>query len=462
MITEIPRETAKNIIEATLYSAVGTFFIRGISVVGYGVVIARLSLHDYGVVVLALSFLTPAVAMMLFGLERLFVSSVADARGSGSFGFVKGLMHDYFTLVAVAAALLFFSAYIFRGIIAQSYEIYFLKYFWIIAAVILGQVAFNGIQVVLEGFERLRHLALLQSVESFVRNVFVIAFAARLDIGLVLVFYAVGKFAAAGVGLAAGIPVFQELTRAGERREQRALKTLIRRHGKWEIAQKVLDQFTAPFKVWLIKFFVSVEGVAVYDFAQKIYSVIVSALPVKAVIFPIISRTINDRLLAHAIITKAKKYVGLFYVVVYIVALVAVPVIITRYFPQYRGEVAIIAVVLLHLFIEVYKLGQGALLYALEQQRFRFLLFYPSLVVQVVLTIVMTRAWGVAGTIFAWHVEGVIFGFLTNRYLAKRFGMRFGGARELFRFDEYDQWLLRNIRIRLKRFLRIRDADKNE
>ncbi len=451
MNARIPRDTAKSIIEATLYSSVGSFFVRGFSVVGYGVVIAQLSLHDYGVVVLLLSFLTPAVAFVLFGFERMFVSSVASARGEGRLGFVKGLMREYFLLAGALAFVFFAAAFLFRAVIARSYDVFLFQYFWVVAAVILGQMLFNGVQIVLEGFERLKHLALLQSVESLVRNAAIIVLAPHLNIASVIVLYAAGKFAASAAGFSAVLPVLRELGAIRVRPERRALFTLIRHHGKWEIAQKMLDQLTAPLKVWVIRLFVNVEGVAVYDFAQKIYSVIISALPVKAVVFPIISRTIAERSLARAIIVKSKKYMLLFYIAVYAAALAISPAVIERFFPQYRGEILVVAVVLLHLFVEVYKLGQGALLYALKEQRYRFFIFYPSLAVQVILTIVMTRAWSVIGTVVAWHLEGVIFGFITNQYLTRRFGMGFWDSREFFRFDEYDRWLLRGVRIRLKR-----------
>lgn len=450
----------KTIAQGTIYGSLGTVFIRGLSVVGYSLVIRQLSLYNYGVFTLLISITGPTLAIILFGFDRIFVSSIAKARGSGNFGRVRALVQEYYGLVLMLLGGCLLGGYVLQEVLASHYDKQLVQYFWTLALFILSQLVFNMVQLVLEGYERLNTLALLQSVEALVRNVLIITLVLNLNITLLLKINSIAKFAAAGVGLASLVVIFKTLFR--ERPERFVLLGIFREHGKWEIARNIVDDITGPLQLWLIKIFVNVPAVAAYGFAKIIYSFIQDIVPIKGAVFPVISRLIaSEKKLAYLVALKAKKYLILFYGVMYLASLAFLPVVIRLFFPQYGGETVIVFLVLLHLFVDGYKVGQNPLLYALEQQKFQFILFNFGLLLQVVLDVSFIYFWGVPGIIWSWHIQALALGIAINIYLARKLAIPMGGWKELIRFDQYDHMLFEKVLENVKRiFRRISSGNK--
>ena len=60
---------------------------------------------------------------MLFGFDRIFVSTIAKARGEGKYAYLKGLLYDY-ALLALSLALLFFcGVYLLRNYLVEYYDL---------------------------------------------------------------------------------------------------------------------------------------------------------------------------------------------------------------------------------------------------------------------------------------------------------------------------------------------------
>lgn len=444
-MTSEQRSIGKIITEGTISASLGNIFVRGLSVIGYALVLHRLSLHDYGVFTLLISLMAPALAIILFGFDRVFVSSIAQARGAGNMPKVKGLIQQYYGYALLFSGVCLAGGYFFKNILARTYDIHVLEYFWLVSAVVVAQMLFNMVQLVLEGHEELNTLALLQSVEAISRSVLIVALLPHLGISTLLLIHAAAKGVAVVVGFRAFGRIWKTLSEV--RGEQGAFFGVFQAQGKWDITRAIVDDLTAPLKVWLVKFFVDTPSVAIYDFAQNVYSFFLGTLPIKGVIFPVVSRVASEaRERAYLIITKAKKYLLLFYSVQYLIALIVFSPFIHYFFPQYAASIVIVFAVLLHVFTDTYKVGQAALIYGLNQQKFQFFLAQFGLLLQLVLDISFTYYWGVMGIIFSWHLQAIILGIATNRYLHKKFNVVTWDWNGFFSYDEYDQILVERIK----------------
>ena len=184
---------------------------------------------------------------------------------------------------------------------------------------------------------------------------------------------------------------------------------------------------------------------AIFDFARNVYAFFVSIFPVSKTIFPIISRSIADKEKIHLIISKAKKYSFLSYLPMYGAALIFTVPVLTYFFPQYLGSQWVIYLVLLHFVSDVYKMGQSALLYAYNRQKFIFFITPVFLFFQIVFDVVFVSTVGLIGIVLAWHTQALMSGYIYNYYIHKNIGIRHTRARYFFQYDSYDRLILSEI-----------------
>ena len=109
---------------------------------------------------------------------------------------------------------------------------------------------------------------------------------------------------------------------------------------------------------------------------------------------------------------------------------------------------------MMHLFIDVYKLGQDALIYAYQEQKFLFQTTPIYLLLQIVVDIVCMCFFGVLGVAISWHLFAFISGFITNRYLLYKQHLKNYSWKMYIQFDEYDRIIVQKIFFRLPLFVK--------
>ena len=295
------------------YSSAGNMAIKALSLISYFIIVNRLAVHDYGIFVLLTTLVGPASAVTFFGFDRIFVSNYAQAKGENNLSKMKGLLKEYFFSCFLLLFLFLLFIYIARDFLITRYDIYLMQYFSLVVFFIISQIFFSFILLFLEANEKFKESSSLQVLESFSRIILVFFLINNLSVESVLLIYSVSKLIAflGGVIYILFNKVNFFITK--DMAEKKVLWGIIKKHGKWEILRNMMDGFIGPFKIWIIKIFISVDGVAVYDLAKNIYSAIIGIFPVKAVLFPIISRLINQREKIQIIVAKAEKYAFIFF-----------------------------------------------------------------------------------------------------------------------------------------------------
>lgn len=443
----------KKISEGLLYSSGSRVIIKFFSAIGYFLVINRLSIHDYGVFVILLATISPLSTLIFFSLDRLFVSTCAQARGKNEIGRLKGLIREYFQLVAVCTIFVLLCTFGLHFFLkGASWAIYF----WPLGLFLFSQIVMNVFSLFLEAHEKFKEISIVESFESISRCFVVIicAFVFHFSVTTVLVLYSLGKIAASLVSLRYVIPLILELKRHKEVRQQNTLKSLIQSFGKWEIARAMLEQGITPLRLWIIKFFVQVEGVAIFDFARSMYGVVSGLVPLKRILFPIISRFVKDKEKGFIIVMKAKKFIFFTYCFFYLGLAITLPFALPIFFPAYSSHTLFVLFVMLHLFVDVYKLAQDAVIYAFQEQKFLFQATPFFLLLQILVDIASMRIFGVIGVAISWHVGAFLTGFFTNWYLYHKQHLKKYSWKMYFRYDEYDRIIIGSVITRLPRWVR--------
>src|SRR3989339_294062 len=443
----------KKIGEGLFYSSLGNLVIKGISLVGYLLMVNRLAPHDYGVFLLVVSLTAPVLALSTFGFDRLLVSAFSQFRGQGEWGKARGLFREYSLCFVAILAICISGQFLLREWLIPRSDIYLLNFFLPYLILLLGQAFFNLVLIYCEANEMFRRSSSLQVLEPILRTGLVVFFLNRLDISLLLIIYGGAKLVPAIVGWI-NLQFFSvKSDQSNMISERGVLYAVFRQRGKWEMLKNVCDNLISPWKTWVIKLVINVETVAVWDFAQNLYSAILGFFPIKAVLFPIISRIISDRELASRITIKARKYAAIFYLFSFVVGGIALKFLLHYYFLNYAAQYWLIMLVVAHLFIESYRIGQVALLHALNQQKYMFQMYPIFLGLELVLYVSFSLLGGFVGYILAWHLIVFLAGYIYDRRLRQYLPIGLNHWRSFLTFDQYDRWLWQKIGDRFRLIL---------
>lgn len=441
------------IAQSVFQGFVGGIVVKASSAIGYVLILSRLSIHDYGVFVLLVSLVGPASSIILFSFDRIFVSHFAAALGRRDFSAMKGLFVEYYRASLVMATLFFIGVYLLRNYFTQ-FDVYLIRYFWAVCLFVATQISMNMVFLFLEGSQRFKEIWIVQSVESISRTgaVIIACLSISFSVDLVILLYAGAKLIATIVGVLYVRRLHRTYFPAELDRQKGILLSTLKQYGKWDIARNLFEQAVQPLKFLIIKFFVNIESVAIYDFAKNVYSVTSSLFPVKSIIFPAVARSVHKKEVLYRIVEKSKKYMGVLYIVSFVAILVITPTVVRMIFPQYQGFEYIVYLTVLRLFVDVYKIGQDALLYAFNRQAFMFKVQPFFTAISIILDIVFAKAFGLVGIVISWHLYALITGFVQNRYLFNVVGVAKIKWKDLLRFDNYDKEILLSIVGRIRSF----------
>lgn len=438
-------EVIKKISEGVLYSSGSRIFIKIFSAIGYFLIINRLSIHDYGVFVLLIASLAPASTLVFFNFDRIFVSSISKARGEKNFGFIKGMVKEYFFVIFFALVVVFAISFGVHHFLIKNAS--WSLYFWPLGIFFVSQVFMNVVSLFLESNEKFKEISFAESVESVSRCFYLLLLAifSHFSVVAVLVVYSLGKLTASGVSLYYALPLLVQLKKYPIIREKSVLKKIIKNFAKWEIARSILEQSIQPLRLWILKFFVNIEGVAIFEFARSMYGVVSSIIPMKKILFPIVSRFARDKEKAGLIIMKAKKVTFFANALFFVGLALTLPFLLPWFFPAYTAHYIFILFVLLHLFIDVYKLGQDAVIYAFQEQKFLFQVAPLFLILQLLVDIFSMKFFGVYGVVISWHLFAFLTGYFTHWYLFRKQHMKKHSWARYYRFDAYDRLILSKV-----------------
>jgi len=425
--------------------------LRAISFVSFLVMVRELTMYDYGNLQLLFSLIGPAVTITSLGLNQLITSDIAVYRGAADVTRMRRLIADYVWVVSILTAVLILAAWLFqdgiKGLVSADLQ----TYFFLLCLLIISQIIQNTSSVILTAFERFGELSLYQFAEGVVRLLVLLSLYVVSEFSLytVSIAYIIGKFVPSLVSVFSIRKILRKFELSKDKPFM-LIANVMKKHGKWDMVSVVLSTSVGNLWPWIVRTFAGTGAVAVYAFSQKIYSTVVGVLPLRSVLFPVISTEIHKgRKYVENIVTKAKKYLFFAYLAAIILLAIVLAPALNWFFPEYVSAYWVIMIMMTHLFIDVYSLGQTAVLYAHKKQKDLFAVSVFSVVMAVVSQISLIYLFGIWGMVAAWLLTSLVIAFLRELVVQKKTGLRLWNWRSFFIYDEFDKKIVHQFKKRL-------------
>ncbi len=447
----------KHIASSTFFLSLSAVLQKPASLYIFYLLVSHLSMHDYGVLVLLFSFTGPAIVILTLGLGDLFKSEIALARGEGDLVRVKSITYGFLKLGLLIFACSFFLTFFSKSYLESHYSVYLVQFYFLIVLFIAGQYFLNFVAGVLGGFEKFFRTSLLDMGEQLFRLVFLVLAFNFWDFGflkIALIAYIGSKWFAAFLGIGISFRLFKQIIFSGKTRKG-VFAAIIKTTGKWIIFQQVFSGSLRNVNVWLIKVFLSAEAVALYSVASKMYSFITSLLPIQTVIFPLISKRIQDKEIVSLVVRKARKYYFIVSVAIITGVWLFADIFLLKLFPQYLISSFLIKLLVFKLLVEVWGIGQEAILFARRRQRFLFFMSIYGTLQQLFLVFISLYYFGLVGFILAIILNAALSRVIIEFYIKKYLGLLKFSLKDYLSYDDYDRIIINAVLKRLIFFIKL-------
>ena len=426
-------------------------FIQASSFVTFFIIVSHLSLKDFGLLQLLFSVIGPGTTIALIGLDRLIVSDIAVLRAQKNEGAIRQLLVEYSVTGSALLGASFVFAWFLKGYLSQFYVTGLAQFYWALVCLVSAQATMNFTSVIFEAYEQFNLSFWTKWCESLVRLSVVASFFLWFSFSLqsILWAYVLAKVVSGLFSVLLLPRVIQK--RSTFQKKQHILLSIFKKHGKWEIISSFVLTISDNIGPWFVNFYVSTEAVALLAFTQKVSTACMSLMPIKSVLFPILSHALGEsREKAFLLISTVRKYSFLITCCFLLVSISLIRFPILWFTPQYIDSLMLIRLALLHLFVDVFTLGQSIIFYARKAQKRNFFISIFSAALSIVLQIIGVLLFKAAGVIISWLCVGVIVGIVREYTIHKHLDLPHTSLRSLFWYDARDKEILASIIVQIR------------
>ncbi len=434
------------------WTSASSVVIRLAGLIYLFVILRTLSVYEYGVVELVLSIPPLLSFFALPGLETTLIADMGVEREKGDRGRMRYLFESFLSvrllLAAVAWALVFFSA----PFVAAFYNAHIGNMVRVVSFVFLSGALRTLYLVLFRVGLKFKVIALYSALEEVLKLTLLLLL---LQLTPVPPLAAVGAYVGAEwIALLALAPWAAQVRRelfAGARgtRGFRAVLHLLRAHGKWSVFSTYMGSFHNSIRLWLIKFFVSTEAVAVFAVAQGLLQQTAALFPLNRVLMPIIPQYVARKDIFLKLVDKAIKYQLIGYAALGAGAAIFFPPILGMIFPQYENSFSLFRIMLLALLPGAVGGVFGAAFFALKRQKDLFGALVKNAVFSIVLSLVLLPLWGVVGAAVELILARTFYAWERYRVLKRVYPGFSPTLRDFLSFDAFDLMLLKRVREKL-------------
>lgn len=415
-----------------------------IAVLNSFIVFTVLTLYQFGLYQLVLAFIGIVGAFMFIGINGVVVNDLIRFEKEGKRGAANKLLKEYILVRLFFGLVLFVAVFLGGGWIASLYG-KDIGLFIRIASFIL---VLDSVMQILNTFLTAKLNFSILAVQSFAREAFKLALLSffllfsTLGIREVLLSY-VGS---AGL-LAFGLTIFslpKLKDNFGETSQQSIFWDVFKSYGKWAIFRAYLKQVNEKIGVWLIKFFISTEAVALFILAGSLVDVLKSFFP-DSVLTALISREVSDTERFRRIFSRGIKYFFILSLIFLLFGMTVFPPIINLLISKYQPAMPFFKVMLFSLpFFAILKLLSATLIAHRDQYIF-FLRTLMSSLILLLLAPLFYSVWGLWGAVAIYLADyGLAVLLLFGRVFKFHPGLSFS-VRDFFVFDAYDRVFIQNL-----------------
>jgi O-antigen/teichoic acid export membrane protein len=429
---------------------------RIVSLGGFLFLVRYLSLADYGRLNLLLSLVWPAVALITLGLQGVIQSEVTVARGRENWGRVRDILSEYGYLnLILFFVVLIISLFLQKSVLVAGWVgIEYSPYFYSLAGYLFFHLVLSYSVLILKSYEYLKSVAAVETGEIVIRTILFVGLWALVPINLANIFiaYSAAKMLAAFASLYLARPVFLRVM-SHQRVTRGVLREMIKSFAKWSMVKSILSQFTGSIDLWLVRYFISSEAVAIYSVANKGLSFVVKLLPFSVIIEPMIQKSIDNKEFVSIVIKKARKYSFVYFSVAVVGIYLFMRPFLSIFAPQYVTGIVVFYILAPKLWATSLEMGQTPLLIAHRAQFFLFLQFLAVFILRIVLMTGGLYFLGINGLAGA-HVLVVVSTFLLREvYIRKRLDYHLLTPKDYYTTDYYDRLIIEKVKAVIMRIV---------
>lgn len=224
---------------------------------------------------------------------------------------------------------------------------------------------------------------------------------------------------------------------------------LIFGQGKWVILQKFVRQGEKNLRPFFIQYFIGREAVALFSVAEKLFMHLVTLIPMQSVLVPAVSSEVHDEDRSRRVFERGVKYSVPFYALIALVSFFAVPWLLVFLFPQYLSALPLFNIFLLYIpFVGVSYL-LTSFFFSQHEQRAAFFIVLARFGVFLALAPLFLRLFGLTG-IAAEYIISLYFNDILRYFsLVRHHPFLRVRMSVLFRVDDYDRALWSRIKKRV-------------
>jgi O-antigen/teichoic acid export membrane protein len=425
------------------------------SVLGARLVFHYLPPAVYGQLALFLSFYATGTIFLSFGLDGVFTSEIARARGVGERGRAKFLFSCYLALLLTTGTLLLF-VFIAIGIWRAELLMWSVMggYLWLTAPNNAAHTLFHSVT-------RYRRLA----GQSIIRSLSRLALLATLPwwwpgelLAGVALTYPLMELAVLLVSLYLARVAWGQMKEASTAAyDHKDLLSLLTKKGVYVTLSIPIKKVAGQLPVWFLKAMVGDAGVGAYAAAQKAFQ-LVSAFfsSLETTLFPLVSEQAKshpERL--RVALRQAQKYSFWLGVLVAVIGdITASWIILLIAGEQYVIAIPLFSLFLWRLIIYAFAQSQRPIFFAIGEQRWLFFTYLFTTILEAVLLLTGIHLLGPIGAVWAVHL-GRVIAVTMRLILTLRLAPHLWVApRGVFKVEEFDRRLWRGLRNRAQGVLK--------
>lgn len=423
------------------------------------ILVSFLPQKEYGLFILAIATYNIGKIFLNFGLSGIVVSEIARYRGMQEVGKIKRILKEFTGFQFVTSLLLSIVVFFMAEQIAAIYSQKVVDIVRILAIMLFFEGMRDVFRTALHGYSKFFMYSSVQIVETMVRLIFTYVFLVQLNGGVywAVVAYLIGVLASTLVFFIHYLSLWRSIGKA-KTYESGLFWTMFRDYGKYAPMDGILKKVRDNIPEWIINFFWSLETVAAFGFARKIYTPLRDGFgSVEKVLLPTMSeQATRDPKKFYIMFQKGTKYAFWASCALLIPAILAAPWLVEFIAPKgYSDSVWVLQILFFSLLMTGLSNPQNSTLFALKSQKYLFYSRVVVLFVFLVTAIPLSMYLGAIGMALSLLVRN-ISGMLTRMHFLKKTSPEFRiNISGLFKIDDYDKQTLGRSFKKIKRTLRI-------
>lgn len=423
-------------------SAFWNFITKGIGLLNTFLTITSLTLYQYGVFQLLLSF--SGIPSDFLNLGSAVISNeISRAIADNRMADAKRIFIEYSLVRFIISVLVWIVMFFGATYFFQKYNIDFIKDMRLISVLILTEGIFSIIRSLCLIRLEFGIVALRYTINKAVQSVVLIFFFLQGNLGLKQLIWSIIIASTLSV-LAISFKFLRVYLRWSDVKPSKKIMVwnIFLTYGTWDIVRQFANKVTFRVKPWLIKHFISTEAVAIFSIAETIVTTLQDILPSNT-LQSLVPLWIKDKALSVKMFSYGVKYFVLVGIIVATFGLIVVPPVVNFFFTKYTESLPLFYIMSINLPIFAAGILIGNYLIAHRQQKYIFFLhlFRNILTLSIItLTLPIIGLWGLSIEFVTVPLIMVIITYLYTKNQEKGFHFDF---KIIFGFKEEDKDILR-------------------